>query len=199
MSSKRTIKVAKSLDELVRALHEVFEDDHINVEEVRELMESYVSKEEDWKNYANYDPYRYTRNLVDEGNGKFNLIVLCWGEGQGSSVHDHSDSHCFLKMLDGSLKETLFEWPTELESEKPLQIKAVNTVRRNEVAYINDSIGLHRMENTSHSDTACSLHLYCPPFDMCQSFDQRTGHKNICKVTFFSKYGERTPFKPTGN
>lgn len=26
---------------------------------------------------------RYTRNLVDEGNGKFNVIVLCWGEGQG--------------------------------------------------------------------------------------------------------------------
>ena len=29
---------------------------------------------------------RYTRNLVDEGNGKYNLIVLCWGEGQGRSV-----------------------------------------------------------------------------------------------------------------
>lgn len=29
---------------------------------------------------------RYTRNLVDEGNGKFNLIVLCWGEGQGRLV-----------------------------------------------------------------------------------------------------------------
>ena len=26
---------------------------------------------------------RYTRNLVDEGNGKFNVIILCWGEGQG--------------------------------------------------------------------------------------------------------------------
>ena len=30
--------------------------------------------------------FRYTRNLVDEGNGKFNLIVLCWGEGQGRYV-----------------------------------------------------------------------------------------------------------------
>lgn len=26
---------------------------------------------------------RYTRNLVDEGNGKFNLMILCWGEGHG--------------------------------------------------------------------------------------------------------------------
>ncbi|EDO40387.1 predicted protein, partial [Nematostella vectensis] len=136
----------------------------------------------------------YTRNLVDEGNGKFNLIVLCWGEGQGSSIHDHTDSHCFLKVLDGKLKETLFEWPSESEPEKPLDVKGVSYVDRDEVAYINDSIGLHRMENTSHSDTACSLHLYCPPFDMCNSFDQRTGHKRKCKVTFWSKYGERTPF-----
>ena len=27
--------------------------------------------------------HRYTRNLVEEGNDLFNLIVLCWGEGQG--------------------------------------------------------------------------------------------------------------------
>ena len=26
---------------------------------------------------------RYTRNLVNEGNEKFNLIILCWSEGQG--------------------------------------------------------------------------------------------------------------------
>jgi Cysteine dioxygenase type I len=41
---------------------------------------------------------RYTRNLVDEGNGKFNLIVLCWGEGHGSAIHDHADAHCFMKV-----------------------------------------------------------------------------------------------------
>ena len=36
---------------------------------------------------------RYTRNLVDEGNGKFNLMLLCWGEGHASAVHDHADAH----------------------------------------------------------------------------------------------------------
>ena len=57
-----------------------------------------------------------------------------------------------------------------------------------------DSIGLHRVENVSHSDTAASLHVYIPAFDMCQSFDQRTGHKRKCQVTFCSKYGQRTPY-----
>lgn len=59
---------------------------------------------------------------------------------------------------------------------------------------LTDSIGLHRIENVSHTDTAASLHVYIPAFDMCQSFDQRTGHKRKCQVTFWSKYGTRTPY-----
>ena len=58
MSCKRSIKVPQNIEELVKCLHEIFEDDQINVEEVHELMSSYVSKEDDWRKYANYDPYR---------------------------------------------------------------------------------------------------------------------------------------------
>lgn len=55
--------------------------------------------------------YRYTRNLVDEGNGKYNLMLLCWGEGHGSAIHDHANAHCFMKMLQGELEEVRFSWP----------------------------------------------------------------------------------------
>lgn len=57
-----------------------------------------------------------------------------------------------------------------------------------------DSIGLHRVENVSHTEPAVSLHLYSPPFDSCHAFDQRTGHKNKVTMTFHSKFGIRTPF-----
>lgn len=59
---------------------------------------------------------------------------------------------------------------------------------------VTDDIGLHRVENPSFTDKAVSLHLYSPPFTECASFDQRTGHKNMCKVTFYSRAGKRTPF-----
>lgn len=54
---------------------------------------------------------RYTRNLIDEGNHRFNLMILCWGEGHGSAIHDHADSHCFMKVLKGSLSEIKYTWP----------------------------------------------------------------------------------------
>jgi len=190
---------AISLEDLVKKLHEVFASDHVNIEEVKELMSSYKSRPQDLAKYSNYDPFRYTRNLVDEGNGKFNLIVLCWSEGQGSSIHDHANAHCFMKVMEGDLKETLFAWPESGEEEKPLEVKNINNYKKDEVTYISDEIGLHRVENTSHSNVAASLHLYSPPFKACQTFDERTGHTRKCKVTFWSKYGVRTPYMPKIN
>ncbi|XP_061529386.1 cysteine dioxygenase type 1 [Phycodurus eques] len=181
----------KNLQELIQMLHKIFKGDMINVEEVQELMESYKSNTQDWKKYAIFDQHRYTRNLVDEGNGKFNLIVLCWGEGHGSSIHDHSDSHCFMKILQGELKETLFDCPKGEDGE--MNERSHRILENNSVAYINDSIGLHRIENVSHTEGSVSLHLYSPPFQTCHVFDQRTSHKNTAQMTFWSKYGERTP------
>lgn len=39
------------------------------------LMQNYQSKETEWSRFAFADPERaYTRNLVDKGNGKSNLV-----------------------------------------------------------------------------------------------------------------------------
>ncbi|XP_033105783.1 cysteine dioxygenase type 1-like [Anneissia japonica] len=183
-----------TLNELVATLIEIFSSERVNIEEVQTVMENYRSNELDWKRYAHFDPHRYTRNLVDEGNGRFNLIVLCWGEGMGSSIHSHSDSHCFMKILDGSLRESLFQWPSASEKRSQMTCVGSTDYSRDQVAYINDSKGLHRIENISHCEQAVSLHLYSPPFDACQCFDERTSRARICKTTFWSKYGERTPF-----
>ncbi|XP_010875368.1 LOW QUALITY PROTEIN: cysteine dioxygenase type 1 [Esox lucius] len=184
----------ETLDDLIHVLHKIFESDNINVEEVQAIMEAYESNPQEWMRFAKFDQFRYTRNLVDEGNGKFNLIILCWGEGHGSSIHDHTNSHCFMKMLQGKLKETRFEWPNDKTRGDMVQTSE-KILEDNMCAYINDSMGLHRVENPSHTEGSVSLHLYSPPFDFCQTFDQRTGHKNTVKMTFWSKFGERTPFE----
>lgn len=49
--------------------------DDVDVKHLEQLMLDYVSKESDWQKYAFADMTRgYTRNLVDEGNGKSNLV-----------------------------------------------------------------------------------------------------------------------------
>lgn len=200
----------ESLTELIQRLHQVFESNYVNIEYVHHLMLSYKSNPAEWRKFAKFDRYRYTRNLVDAGNGKFNLMILCWGESHGSAIHDHADSHCFMKMLQGELIETKYAWPEDATitydpnaqigqhedkdygyNGDELQEIGQRKLELNGVAYINDKIGLHRVENPSHSDVAVSLHLYCPPFEECSIFNKKTGKRTKCQVTFWSKYGER--------
>ncbi|GFO37078.1 cysteine dioxygenase [Plakobranchus ocellatus] len=211
-SDPATIVPPKSLSELITRLHDIFASDDISVEYVQKLMASYKGNPREWKKFAKFDKFRYTRNLVDEGNGKFNLMILCWNEAQGSSIHSHANSHCFLKVLDGSVKEEMFCWPQKTDhtdvtanddnsnghddssKDQGMQKWAENQLLKDECGYINDDIGLHRVENPSHIDKAVTLHLYSPPFDECECFDERTGKHTTSKVTFWSKYGKRTPF-----
>ncbi|XP_012267788.2 cysteine dioxygenase type 1 [Athalia rosae] len=187
-----------TLQELVGELHEAFATDIVNIDYVQELMASYKSNPQDWRKYAKFDRYRYTRNLVDVGNGKFNLIVLCWGEGHGSAIHDHADAHCVMKILQGELSEVRYAWPNGKQNENDprteesaIQEIGRSTFQQNDVCYINDSLGLHRVENPSTVNPAVSLHLYSPPFESCSVFNKQTGQRSSCKVTFWSKFGER--------
>lgn len=53
-----------------------------------------------------------------------------------SSIHDHTDSHCFMKLLQGQLKETLFHWP-DTKSQGAMVQKSQRIIQENKVAYIN--------------------------------------------------------------
>jgi len=190
-------QVCTDLKDLVANCRKIFEDDHVNVDEVMDMLASYKSNRNDWLPYAKFDPHKYTRNLVDQGNGKYNLMILCWGESMGSSIHDHADCHCFVKVLNGKLKETLYEWPKE-EGDQ-MVIKNTTVFETDGVSYMSDALGLHRMENPSHTDPTVTLHLYVPGYDTCHIFDERTGHASTAKVTFWSKYGEKVDYSTPTN
>ena len=184
-----------SLNELIDLLYQAFETNDVNIDYVHTIMSNYKGNMKEWAPFVKFQPNKYTRNLVDAGNGKFNLMILCWAESQGSSIHNHMNSHCFMKCIDGQLNETKYAWPQDDQNdntEHPMQVLSQSELKDGKVAYINDSIGLHRVENPSHTDTAITLHLYVPPYDHCNVFDERTGHTNEAYVTFYSVKGQLT-------
>lgn len=53
------------------------DSDDVDPVDIQKLMDGYVSNEAEWGPYALGDISRtYTRNLIDEGNGKSNLVSL---------------------------------------------------------------------------------------------------------------------------
>lgn len=82
-----------------------------------------------------------------------------WNPGKGSPIHDHANAHCIMKVLAGHLHETVYHSPkNKAEQSKPLSVKSANTFGMNEVTYISDDIGLHRVHNPSPDQVAVSLH-----------------------------------------
>lgn len=185
-------KECRSFEELIEALHEAFEADAVEIENVKEILDSYRSTKADWAKFALLDAHRYTRNLVDEGNGKFNLMLLAWNNGQASSIHDHSGAHCFMKILGGVLEQELYDMPKEGEELHEMEPVSVSDHGTDSCLYISDEIGLHRIANTSHVQPAFSLHLYSPPFKSCRAFDEHTGRSMVLGcLTFYSKNGTK--------
>ncbi|KAI1774928.1 RmlC-like cupin domain-containing protein [Hypoxylon cercidicola] len=168
--------------------------DDVDVEDLTHIMERYISNEKDWSRYALANPdMAYTRNLVDEGNGKANLLVLVWTPGKASPIHDHGNAHCLMKILHGSLTETRYEFP-DSDTSGPMRLKSERVLVNNAVAYMADELGLHRVSNQG-SNYAVSLHLYTPPNVAkygCNIFDGSTGKKtHIVKCGNYSAYGKR--------
>jgi len=55
------------------------DSDEVDHNELIKLMEQYTSNEQEWAPYHLSDSSRnYTRNLVDETNGKSNILIVCW-------------------------------------------------------------------------------------------------------------------------
>ncbi|MCJ1237103.1 Cysteine dioxygenase [Varicellaria rhodocarpa] len=187
----------------------------IDPAKLEKLMEEYVSKKSEWRQYALGDSSRtYTRNLVDRGNGKSNLLILVWTPGKGSPIHDHANAHCVMKVihslatflakadtmsqiLKGSLKETLYSWPSEEsasnETSAPLQVKRETVYTENQVTYMSDKLGLHKISNPDPEFFAVSLHLYTPPNAAkrgCNMFDELTGKSShVQQCDFYSEKG----------
>ncbi|MCJ1372585.1 Cysteine dioxygenase [Loxospora ochrophaea] len=119
----------------------------IDPKDLQKMMQAYVSNEKEWEKYAWPDPSRsYTRNLVDRGNGKSNLLILVWTPGKGSPVHDHANAHCVMKVLQGCLQETQYDWPKgeirETQKETPLNVKKETIFKENQVTYMSDNVSI---------------------------------------------------------
>lgn len=90
----------------------------------------------------------------------------CWAPGVSSPVHAHSDavsgikSSCHMLILEGSLCETTYDQSQMIE---PAAVAANGGKSRllgtGGYAYIDDTIGVHKVGNASSAARALSLHI----------------------------------------
>ncbi|KAI9641291.1 hypothetical protein NHQ30_010092 [Ciborinia camelliae] len=173
-----------SFDTLVNSLtHSLTTTSSPHIPTLSKLLRTYMSNPSEWQKYAHANPNKqYTRNLVAEVEGVFNLLMLVWTPGKESKVHDHAASHCLMKIMKGGLRETRWVTPVDGASVHgdEMEVHGVRDYKMDKVAYMCDDMGLHSIANPSNTEYAVSLHLYTPPnaaLHGCHIFDPLTGVK----------------------
>jgi len=181
-----------TLPELVESLKDYFKHGRLALE-IHHLMNSYLnSGSKDWKEYCMWSDMCYARNRV-EGNDMFELMVICWKNGQKSPIHNHAGSSCWMGVCEGKIEETYFTSSGEplvpgvcaegscpsLKSSTPPEVHAPG-----EVAYIRDEIALHMIKPVDGD--AVSLHLYSPPIKMCNIYVPELGKVSQKKMGYYS-------------
>jgi hypothetical protein len=79
------------------------------------------------------------------------------------TLFSHANAHCIMKILKGSLVETRFKAPTAVDinngQQRPMEkIGCEKMYSKNEVTYMADNLGVHRISNPHPTEYAVSLH-----------------------------------------
>lgn len=93
-------------------------------------------------------------------------MILCWGEGHGSAIHDHADAHCFMKMLRGELQEVRYAWPSNgTDTEE----KSIGDIGMNDEHLMDyDGEELQEISRTTlETDGVCYINGMTRSFELC--------------------------------
>src|SRR4051812_27435697 len=82
--------------------------DRPDVERLAEELSNFDIELADLAEHLHFSPAAYKRNLVRAGP-QYHAWLLCWKNGQRSPIHDHRGSACVVRVLRGTLTETVFE------------------------------------------------------------------------------------------
>jgi len=178
----------QALDSLVETVSAAFREG-ARGGRLTELLGEYARAHDDWRAFALTSPEHYTRNLVARQDA-FELMILCWGPGQESPIHNHEGQDCWMAVLDGSLEEVRYPMPAG-DAPGPLSPAGAQTFARGQVAFIRDEMGLHLVRPPASSGGGgVSMHLYSAPFAACNCYCPDTGRITRTQLAYHSIRGK---------
>ena len=159
-SNEPSSTTIQTIDDLVTALSEGERTTY------NHIIRSINLSASDFDQYCSWSDDCYTRNCVFE-NENFQIILLCWCIGQATPIHDHGGEECWVKVIDGELKETVYKQ----NETKELKVVKSAIAKVNDVTYMKDFMGFHKLENIADK-RSLTLHIYAKPIHTCNTFDE---------------------------
>jgi predicted metal-dependent enzyme (double-stranded beta helix superfamily) len=123
--------------------------------------------------YRRTCPDTYARRLLhrDPETG-FTAVVMTWGPGQGTLLHDHAGIWCVEGVLEGEMEVVQFEMTDSADGSFRFAPRGrVHAVAGNAGALI-PPFEYHVLRNALPRETTLTLHVYGGEMELCHLFEE---------------------------
>jgi cysteine dioxygenase len=120
---------------------------------------------DDLSEHLHFAEGSYKRNLVRSAPN-CHIWLLCWKNGQRSPIHDHSGSACVVRVLRGTVTETIFE----LAPNGHVKASFSRDIAEGSLIGSEDT-DIHQVSNLqAEGADLVTLHVYAPPLNKMKTY-----------------------------
>jgi 3-mercaptopropionate dioxygenase len=116
-------------------------------------------------------PECYARRLLHrDPRGRYSAIVMTWGPGQGTAVHDHGGLWCVEGVVDGEIAVTQYQ--VEQDSDGFYRVTPIGSLLAGtgSAGCLIPPTDHHVLANARPSRASVTLHIYGGDLDDCKVF-----------------------------
>ena len=181
-------------------------EDQFEQNRILRLMSRLLVSEESLKPYMHVSPNQYTRNLVFR-NELFEVLVLCWGIGHKTPIHNHDNQLGWITVQKGMLSIQNYQRTSCMHggpgkdpvhckgsSKRPVELEEVSQIAISSIGAVTTTDRedtIHEIGNLSaFGEPAVSIHVYSRPVDTVVVFDREQKTCQRVQLSYYSEYGK---------
>lgn len=136
-------------------------------------------------------PDSYARRLLHrDPRGRYSAIVMTWGPGQGTAVHDHGGLWCVEGVVDGEIAVT--QYLVQQDSDGYYRVTPIGSLLAGtgSAGCLIPPTDHHVLANARPSKASVTLHVYGGDLDDCKVFLPATPDGRYAETTKMLSFTE---------
>lgn len=145
---------------------------------VKDALERIVNSGEDFipEELTKPHPEHYARRLVHKDPaGRYTVLAMIWGKGQGTKLHDHAGKWCVECVYRGRIRVVSYDLVDEKDDILYFKEEQEIFAGVGEAGALIPPYEYHTIENTLEDPTV-TIHVYSGELTWCHVFDPLEDH-----------------------
>lgn len=117
-------------------------------------------------------PDTYARRLLHrDPGGRYTAVVMTWGPGQGTPLHDHAGMWCVECVVDGEMEVRQFDLLEENSGRFRFEAQSSIEALKGSAGCLIPPYEYHTLANRREHGPSVTLHIYGGEMDHCHVFE----------------------------